>query len=195
MYARLARIYDVVFGPALEAGRVEVLKTLPLVEGTTVLEVGVGTGLSLPEYPSTCAVTGIDLSQAMLDRAERRLTARGTSNVTLCRMDAGAMRFPDESFDIVSAAYVVTAVDDPRKVLHEMRRVCRRGGYVVLLNHFLSANTLMAWAERLITPFTVHVGFRADVDLGNLLCDSGLDLVSIRKVNRPRLWSLVICRR
>ncbi len=194
-YARLARIYDVVFGRALEAGRVEALRALPLAQATHVLEVGVGTGLSLPDYPATCAVTGIDLSGAMLERAACRLAARGTRHIELHQMDAAAMRFADESFDVVSAAYVLTAVNDAGQVLREMKRVCRPGGHLVLLNHFLSANPLIAWLERLATPFTIHMGFRADVDLALLLADSGFELVSVTKVNRPRLWSLVVCRK
>jgi phosphatidylethanolamine/phosphatidyl-N-methylethanolamine N-methyltransferase len=194
-YTRLAHVYDVVFGAALDAGRLEAHRCLPLTAGSSVLEVGIGTGLTTPLYRRDCSVTGIDLSEAMLERATKRLAARDARHIRLLQMDATAMRFPDESFDVVYAAYVISTVPDPPTVLAEMRRVCRKGGYVVLLNHFLSDNAIIGWLERLITPLTVHIGFRADVDLRQLLKGSDLELESVRRVNRPPIWSLVTCRR
>lgn len=188
-------MYDVVFGASLDAGRLEAFGRLPLVPGNSVLEVGVGTGLSLSEYPATCHVTAIDVSSSMLDRARRRLAGLGVCHIKLMHMDAAAMGFPDASFDVVYAAYVMSTVQDPRRVLSEMQRVCRPGGCIVLLNHFRSRNRMMARLERLITPLTVHIGFRSDLGLDELLSGSNLELVSVEKVGRRRLWSLVVCRR
>jgi len=193
VYENLASVYDVVFGPTLHAGRLESIGRLGIPPGDRVLEVGVGTGINAALYPRDCAVTGIDLSQSMLEKAERRIATRRLTHVRLLQMDAEALTFPDDSFDIVYAPYTISVVSDPVKAVHEMRRVCRPGGRFVFLNHFLSPNKLISRAERFISPLTVHVGFKADLDLAAFLVQAGLDPISIEKVNIPRIWSLVTC--
>ena len=108
-------------------------------------------------------------------------------------MDAASLTFPDNAFDIVYAPYLVSVVPDPVQVAREMRRVCRPGGRIIILNHFRSPNFLLSRAERLISPFTVHIGFKADLDLPAFLAQAELHPVSIEKVNLPRIWSLVTC--
>jgi phosphatidylethanolamine/phosphatidyl-N-methylethanolamine N-methyltransferase len=108
-------------------------------------------------------------------------------------MDAADLKFADESFDIVYAPYLISVVPDPVKVAREMRRVCRSGGRIVFLNHFLSPNLMVSRVERLISPFTIHIGFKADLDLPAFLTQTDLQPVSIEKVNVPRIWSLVTC--
>ena len=193
VYENIASVYDLVFGPTLHAGRLESIGRLGIRPGDRVLEVGVGTGINAALYPRDCTVTGIDLSGSMLEKAERRIATRRLSNIRLMQMDAEALTFPDDSFDIVYAPYTISVVSDPIKTVHEMRRVCRPGGRFVFLNHFLSSNALMARAERFISPLTVHCGFKADLDLSAFLLQAGLDPISIEKVNIPRIWSLVTC--
>jgi phosphatidylethanolamine/phosphatidyl-N-methylethanolamine N-methyltransferase len=108
-------------------------------------------------------------------------------------MDAADLKFADDSFDIVYAPYLISVVPDPVKVAQEMCRVCRPGGRIIFLNHFLSPNALVSRVERLISPFTIHIGFKADLDLSAFLAQSALAPVSIEKVNVPRIWSLVTC--
>ena len=108
-------------------------------------------------------------------------------------MDATHLEFPDNSFDIVYAPYFISCVPDPIAVTREMRRVCRPGGRLVFLNHFLSDGAIMSRFERAIAPFTVHLGFKSDFDLPAFLAQTGLRTGSIEKVNVPRIWSLVIC--
>src|SRR5215467_11403089 len=124
------------YGVALEHGRRQAMTRLALAPGESVLEVGVGTGLSALRYPDDCRVVAIDISQEMLERARQRLARRRVEHVTLCRMDVTRLAFPDESFDAVYAPYVVNVVPDPVGAAREMFRVCRSGGRVVLLNHF-----------------------------------------------------------
>ena len=195
LYARFASVYNGIFGPILHAGRVEAMRELPLKPDDEILEVGIGTGLTATLYPSNCRVMGIDLSEPMLREAARHVESHGRGNVRLWQMDASSLGFPDESFDVVYAAYVVSVVPDPVGVLREMRRVCRPGGRIVLLNHFLSANPILSALERWISPLTVRAGFRSDLDLSVLLAQAGLEPVSVKKVNTPRIWSLVHCRR
>lgn len=195
VYAKISSWYDLFFGPTLHAGRLEAIRRLPIRPGHDVLEVGVGTGINAPLYPRDCAVTGIDFSSSMLEKAGRRIAAHGVRNVELMRMDAADLRFPDESFDVVYAPYVISVVPDPVRVTREMHRVCRAGGHVVVLNHFRSENRLLARVERALSPLTVHVGFKADLDLPAFLAQTGFDPISIQKVNIPRIWSLVTFRK
>jgi phosphatidylethanolamine/phosphatidyl-N-methylethanolamine N-methyltransferase len=195
LYARIASVYNAIFGRILQAGRVEAMRELTLQPGDEVLEVGIGTGLTATLYPPECRIVGIDLSEPMLREAARHVESRGRTNVRLWRMDATTLGFPDESFDVVYAAYVISVVPDPVAALTEMRRVCRVGGHIVLLNHFLSTNPILSVLERWIAPLTAHAGFRSDLDLSVLLAEAGLVPISVKKVNTPRIWSLVSCRR
>ena len=193
VYENIAWFYDLTFGPALHPGRVDAIRRMAIRPGDRVLEVGVGTGINVSLYPSDCAVTGIDLSSSMLEKARDRVARKGVRNVRLLQMDAVNMKFADETFDIVYAPYVISVVPDPVAVTREMVRVCKSGGRIVILNHFRSRNALMAWIERMISPFTVHIGFKSDLDLPAFLAQAELKPVSIDKVNFPRIWSLVTC--
>ena len=193
VYEKLASTYDFTFGPTLHPGRVQALQRMGIKAGDRVLEVGVGTGINTSLYPRTCHVTGIDLSDSMLEKARERVVKHGLSNIRLLEMDAANLVFPDDSFDIVYAPYLISVVPDPVAVVREMVRVCRPGGKIIVLNHFLSPNPVLAWVERLISPLTVHIGFKSDLDLPAFLAQAGLKPVSIEKINIPRIWSLVTC--
>ena len=146
-------------------------------------------------YPRNCHVTGVDLSSSMLEKARERVAREGLRNVRLLEMDAQALTFADGSFDIVYAPYLVSVVPDPVQVAREMRRVCKPGGKIIILNHFRSANLILSRLERAISPFTVHIGFKSDLDLPAFLAQAGLEPISIEKVNVPKIWSLVTCRK
>jgi phosphatidylethanolamine/phosphatidyl-N-methylethanolamine N-methyltransferase len=193
VYAKLSPVYDLVFGAPLQAGRVAAVARMNIGPGHHVLEVGVGTGLNTSLYPAECRVTAIDLSDAMLDKARARIGREGLRHVRVIEMDAEKMTFESDSFDSVYAPYLISVVADPIAVVREMSRVCRPGGRIVILNHFRSANLLVSRLERAISPFTVHVGFKADVDLPGFLARADLRPISIEKVNVPRIWSLVTC--
>jgi phosphatidylethanolamine/phosphatidyl-N-methylethanolamine N-methyltransferase len=189
VYANLSAIYDVAFGPVLQAGRRRAVATMGDTAEQRILEVGVGTGLNLSLYQAGTDVTGIDYSSEMLDQAEARVAREGL-RPRLFLMDAADLRFPDDSFDIVYAPYLISVVPDPVKVLLEMQRVCRPGGRILVLNHFRSANPLLSRVEQWISPFTVRIGFKADVDMTALFARAALVPDWTEKVNRPRIWTL-----
>jgi phosphatidylethanolamine/phosphatidyl-N-methylethanolamine N-methyltransferase len=193
VYENIAWFYDLTFGPALHPGRVDAIERMGIKSGDRVLEVGVGTGINAALYPRDCTVTGIDLSGPMLEKARHRIYRKGVQNVQVMQMDAANLKFADNTFDIVYAPYVISVVPDPVAVTREMRRVCRPGGKMVILNHFRSRNTLGAWMEKVIAPATLYLGFKSDLDLPAFLVQADLKPISIQKVNIPRIWSLVTC--
>ena len=193
VYENLAWVYDLTFGPALHPGRVDAIERMGIKAGDRVLEVGVGTGINTTLYPPDCAVTGIDFSSSMLEKAHDRIARKGVRNVRLLQMDAQNMKFADDSFDIVYAPYVISVVPDPVAVTREMYRVCRPGGKIIILNHFRSKSRVGSWLETIIAPFTLYLGFKSDLDLPAFLVQANLKPVSIEKVNVPRIWSLVTC--
>ena len=193
VYEKMASVYDLFFGVTLHNGRARAIERMAIKPSDQILEVGVGTGMSLPLYPRRCSVTAVDLSEGMLERARERAAQHKLENVRLIQMDATELKFPDNSFDIVYAPYVINCVPDPIAVTREMRRVCRPDGRVVFLNHFLSDYQIPSKIERAIAPLTVHLGFKSDFDLPAFLAQTGLRAASIEKVNIPRIWSLVIC--
>jgi phosphatidylethanolamine/phosphatidyl-N-methylethanolamine N-methyltransferase len=193
VYQQYASVYDRVFGPVFQHSREAVVRRLTIDPGERVLEVGVGTGLCLPMYPRHCAVTGIDISAAMLQKAADRVHAERLANVNLEVMDAGEMTFDDDSFDLVIAAYVVTAVPDYRKLMSEMIRVSRPGGRIILLNHFTQDSPLLAALEKFISPLCVKVGFRTDLSVDQVI--DGWPLIKERqeKVKPLGFWKVVEC--
>ena len=193
VYEKLASVYDVFFGLPLHHGRARAIRRMAIEPDHQILEVGVGTGINISLYPRTCKITGIDLSTPMLAKARERVAREELVNVRLFEMDAAKLTFPDNSFDIVYAPYLVSVVPDPVQVVREMRRVCKQNGRLVFLNHFLSDNVVGSKLERAIAPLTVHLGFKSDFDLPAFLAQTGLRAASIEKVNAPRIWSLVIC--
>ncbi len=195
-YDRFAGVYDHLFDHVFREGRAEAIRALELAPGSRVLEVGVGTGLTLPLYPAGTEVVGIDISQPMLREARERADREdGGKRVGLARMDAARLAFPDDTFDGVYAPYVVSVVPYPRRVVEEMARVCRPGGKVVIVNHFGSRNRLGAFLEKRLTPLTHFVGFRLDLPVEAILGIPGLELEENRKVNMLKLWRLLVFRK
>src|SRR5262245_50660560 len=195
-YARLAPLYDFMYGVGLHHGRVRALKRMALEPDESVLEIGVGTGLSALRYPSTCRIVGIDLSLPMLARARRRLDRRQIEHVRLCRMDASRLAFRDEQFHVVYAPYLINVVADPTRVASEMIRVCKRGGRLVFLNHFHDKSRAASALDRTVGRVARTVtGVSWDLDLETFLERSGLAAVLVERVNMPRVSSVVVCRR
>ena len=195
VYEKLASTYDLFFGPTLHPGRLVARDRMGITPGDHILEVGVGTGINTSLYPKNCQITGIDLSLSMLDKARERVARERLRHVRLLEMDAAKTTFADDTFDIVYAPYLISVVPDPVRVAQEMRRICKPGGKIIILNHFRSANPILSRLERAISPFTVHIGFKSDLDLPGFLAQADLQPVSITKVNFPKIWSLVICRK
>ena len=195
VYRRYAKRYDFYFGALFQPGRKAVIKRMHCQPGERILEVGVGTGLSLPLYPSGVQVTGIDISEEMLARARARAARDQLEQVAaLLRMDAEHMDFRDDRFDKVVAMYVVSVVPSPAQLVAEMRRVCRPGGELYIVNHFQHAHPLVAGIERLLAPLSRLLGFHPDFPLENFLQETGLEVSERIPVNALGYWTLLRAR-
>lgn len=192
-YRRYARVYNALFGPSLAAGRHEAIRRMKPLAGERILEIGIGTGLSLDLYPPGVAITGIDLSEEMLARAERRVVQTGRKNVELFRMDAGEMSFPDDSFDKSVAMYVASVTPSPEAMVREMRRVTRPGGQLYIVNHFSRRASLMGLVERLLSPLATVVGFEPLFYLDAFVARCGFGAAKIFKVRPFGYWLVLEC--
>ena len=190
-YRRWAPIYDLTFGKIAEAGRKNAVQIINRRRGR-VLEVGVGTGLSLPCYGSHLTITGIDLSPEMLAKAEDKVDRHNLANVAgLHEMDAGALSFPDESFDTVVAMYVMTVVPVPQRVMRELERVCAAGGEVILVNHFSEDEGVRGFLERKLAPFADLIGWRPVFDIDQVLVCEDLRLAERRSLRPFGLFTML----
>lgn len=191
-YRRYARFYDLVFGPIFEPGRKGIVDALDCRPGEEILEVGVGTGLSLPLYPDHVKVTGIDVSHEMLEKARGRVGDH--PDRTILEMDGEAMQFPDHQFDKVVAMYVVSVAPNPRQLMEEVSRVCKPGGDIFIVNHFRSRQPVVRGVEELLAPLSKLAGFRPDFDLDEFLEAAPLEVVEIQNANLFGYWKVLHCR-
>jgi len=161
-YGRWAPVYDLVFGPVFRQGRRAAVRAAERIGGR-VLEVGVGTGLSLADYGKGTRVVGIDISEPMLEKARKRVEAQGLARVEALEvMDAEHLAIPDASFDVVVAQYVVTAIPNPERALDEFVRVVRPGGEIILTTRVSAETGLRGTLEKWLMPLTTRLGFRTE---------------------------------
>jgi phosphatidylethanolamine/phosphatidyl-N-methylethanolamine N-methyltransferase len=193
-YRAFAPAYDAFFGAVLEPGRRAAIRGMDLRRGARVLEVGVGTGLSLAAYPRDVSVFGVDLAPEMLDRARRRVARKRLSQILELKvMDARALDYPDAHFDVVVAMYVVSVTPDPERMVSEMLRVCRPGGQLVIVNHFRTESSLVRGVEKLLRPLHRLVNFRADLDREQFLRRTGLQVQRSAQANILGYSTVMYC--
>lgn len=191
IYARYSRIYDAIFSRWFSPRQHHVIRSLNLQPGQRVLDVGVGTGISLPLYPEHVRVTGVDLSREMLREAQKKITSHRLNHVELLEMDAGCLAFPDQTFDVVIAAFVITVVPDPIRFLAEVHRVSKADGQIVMINHFQSENKLMARLEKWAAPLCTKIGWHSDLALDYLVQQANLHIERMHSFGKINLWKVV----
>lgn len=191
VYRLKAPIYNLVFGPCFEPGRRRAVAALDSQPGERILEVGVGTGLALRHWDPRAHVVGIDLSPQMLAHAERIRRRHDWRHIRLEVMDAQATTFPDSSFDKVAAMYVVSAAPDPDALLREIRRVCKPGGRIVIVNHFEQPKAGLPALERFLARYAGLIGFNASLPLTRVTRAPGLAIRRVQPANWAGYWTLV----
>ncbi|HYQ98593.1 MAG TPA: methyltransferase domain-containing protein [Casimicrobiaceae bacterium] len=192
-YQRYAPVYDRVFGGVLDPGRRALAEAVAQVAPATLLEVGIGTGLMLARYPAATSVVGVDLSEPMLAKARARAHALPGRSIRLEVMDAEALTFPDGAFDCVTVPYVLSVTPNPRRLVAEIRRVCRKGGTILIVNHF-SGSRFWWLLERAVRPLAGRVGFRSEFSLRAEISRYDWRVESVREVNLLGLSKLIAIR-
>jgi phosphatidylethanolamine/phosphatidyl-N-methylethanolamine N-methyltransferase len=194
-YARWAPVYDFVFGAVFERGRQAAIAAAERIGGR-ILEVGVGTGLSLPGYSAANRLVGVDLSAPMLRKAKVRVAEHRLGNIDgLAVMDAQHLGFAEAAFDVVVAQYVITAVPDPEATLDEFARVTKPGGEIVLVNHLGAETGLRAVCEKSFAPLARRLGWRPEFGWQRLAKwatrHGGIELIERREMPPLGHFSLI----
>jgi phosphatidylethanolamine/phosphatidyl-N-methylethanolamine N-methyltransferase len=192
-YRRYAPVYDLLFGAALGPGRRAMAQMVDRLAPRHILEVGVGTGLSLAHYPAGSRITGIDLSDEMLATARRRVPSHQAARIELYKMDAEAMDFADGHFDCVTLPYVLSVTPNPERLVAEVRRVCRPGGDIVIVNHF-SGQPPWRWVETMLRPLAGWLGFRSEFSLDEHVLRHAWQVQSVAPTNLLSLSRLIHIR-
>ncbi len=195
IYHNLSGFYDKIFERVFKQRIFDVVHHLHIPPGAKVLEVGVGTGLSLDAYPRHARVTCIDLSQEMLDIAAEKMTPQRHSHITLQQMDGMNLGFDLDSFDYVTAFHVVTVVPDPVRLLGEITRVCKPDGQIVIINHFRSRRPYIRAIVDLADPVTRRLGWSTKLSLDEAIAGQHLSLEHRYKTSPWSLFTVVEARK
>lgn len=195
VYSDLARFYDPVFGRVFVDHERDVIDSLNLRPGQRVLEVGVGTGISLDSYPPYVHVVGIDPSAEMLQQAVAKAYENQLSQIELREGDALNLDFPDSSFDWVTTFHVMTVVPDPKRMMSEMVRVCKPGGRIAIVSHFASESSLLYFAAAIINPVTKRLGWTTRLRASDVLKDHDITVERDERLSRISVHKVVVARK
>lgn len=193
IYSELSHLYDRLFTNVFADRIHHVIHSLALPEGSSVLEVGIGTGLSVEAYPHDCNVIGVDLATEMLEKAKEKIKGQGLGHIRVQQMDALALEFPDSSFDYTTAFHVISVVPDARRFLAEMVRVTKPGGHIVIINHFRSENQLLSAMDTLIEPITRRLGWHT-LDFHETVAGFPLVIEKNYKESQFSLFTILVAR-
>lgn len=194
-YRRFAPFYDLFFGLSLRHGRLLAIEALDARPGERILEVGVGSGLSLPLHRRDVSVIGIDISAEMLNRARRRVQHRDLKQITaLLEMDVADLSFVDASFDKTVIMYALSGFPDPLCAMAEIRRVCKPGASIVIANHFRSEGPLARFFDHVLAPVYRLLRYRADMQIERFVEAADLEILSRKPANLFGYSTVLVCR-
>jgi phosphatidylethanolamine/phosphatidyl-N-methylethanolamine N-methyltransferase len=195
VYSDLSYLYDSIFGRAFVDHEQQVIDSLSFRPGQQVLEVGVGTGISLGAYPPYVRIIGIDPSDDMLAHAIAKIQSNGVGHIDLRKGDAQKLEFPDNSFDWVTSFHVMTVVPEPRRMMDEMVRVCKPGGRIVLVSHFASANSLLYFMGTIINPITKLLGWTTRLRATHVLDGQPITVERQQPLSRLSVHYAIVARK
>ncbi len=191
IYNIWSHFYDALLTKMVQRRQGQAIARMDLRSGEWLLDIGIGTGLSLGFYPRDLHVVGLDISEGMLARARERIDEIGLSRARLTLGDAMRLPFEDNSFDHILVSHVITVVSDPVRLVDEIRRVGKPGCRIVVINHFQSGNSMMALLEKWLCPLCQKIGWRSDLALEDLMAQTGLDVDFRYKLDSVDLWETV----
>jgi phosphatidylethanolamine/phosphatidyl-N-methylethanolamine N-methyltransferase len=194
-YHQLADFYELLFARFFRDRIHAAVRALEIPPGARVLEIGVGTGLSLDAYPHHAQVTGIDLSQDMLRQAQEKVDEMGWRHIELRQMDALNLDFPNEHFDYLMAFHVVSVVPDHERMIAELLRVAKSGATVVIINHFRSEKRWLATVTDALDPVTRRLGWRTTLRLNDVVDSRPLEIRRVYKSSPRSLFTVVQARK
>lgn len=194
-YRVFSPLYDIVFGASLHHGRKLAIRALACSPGDRILEVGIGSGLSLPLYPEGSQVAGIDISLEMLKIASVRARKRRPWPATaLLKMDAATMAFADASFDKAVVLYAMAGLPDPVRAMNEIERVCKPGATIAIVNHFLSHRPASRVCDALLSPLYRLLRYRADLDMHEFIAQARLKVIEVLPANLFGYSTVLVCQ-
>lgn len=194
IYSDFSHLYDKIFSRFFCERIKYVLTNLNIPREAKVLEVGIGTGLSLSAYPSHCEVTGVDLAPEMLELARQKALENGWRHFRFLEMDALDLKFPDASFDFVTSFHVVSVVPDPVRMMREIHRVCKPGGMIIIINHFRTTKPILGPIIGALDPVTRRLGWTASLRLAQAFAGVPLKIEKQFKTSPFSLFTVVIAR-
>jgi phosphatidylethanolamine/phosphatidyl-N-methylethanolamine N-methyltransferase len=187
-----AGFYDATFGRLLRRRLARAISHMDIRPGERVLDMGIGTGVSLNYFPPEAMIVGIDLSGGMLRQCRRKVIQRELRHVHLVQTNALRLPFADDVFDHIFISHVISVVSDPCRLVREAQRVARAGARIVIVNHFQSPNRLVGMVEKLLCPLCTRFGWRSDVLLHDIVRQTGLKVDYRFKLESLDLWETVV---
>lgn len=184
--------YDRTFGALVQNRQVRAVHQLRTRAGDRVLDIGVGTGMLLPIYPRDVTVVGMDLSGGMLAKAAAKRDEYGLNHCHLVRADAMLPPFAPASFDHIVITHTITVVSDPAKLIRWAAHLLKPRGRIIVLNHFLSTQPLVAWFEKVLNPLFMRIGWRSDLGLEDVLRGTDLQVEYRFKMRLVDLWQIIV---
>ena len=185
--------YDATFGRLVKRRIERAIKHMNIAPSDLILDLGIGTGASLPFYPSDRGqVIGVDLSAGMLREARKKIREHGMRNVTVFQANALQLPFDDDTFDHVFISHVITVVSDPYVLIREAQRVCKPDARIVIVNHFQSTNRFIGMVEKWLCPLCTKLGWRSDLALQDLIRRTGVEIDYRYKLESIDLWETVV---
>jgi phosphatidylethanolamine/phosphatidyl-N-methylethanolamine N-methyltransferase len=192
IYSEFSHFYEKIFSPFFEKRIHGVIQSLNIPPGAKVLEVGIGTGISMAAYPPHCELTGVDLAADMLERARQKAEDNDWHHFRLLEMDALNLKFPDNTFDYVTSFHVISVVPDPVRMMHEIHRVCKPHGTIAIINHFRTTKPFLGHLVGALTPVTRHLGWDASLQLSQAFADVPVRIQKRFKTSPFSLFTVVL---